>query len=105
MAEAELAERGPHADATINQLTGEHNLLVHPYSQQERAAMAAADGASDGSGEEMEEGEEEESIYISDPLRTAAAYPGGWVGEEQRSEQESEDQRVQPTSETGYRYV
>ena len=50
--EAELAAKGGHADATINPLTGERNLLVHPYSQEEKAAMRAADGEADGSGVE-----------------------------------------------------
>ena len=58
-AEAELAETGAPADATINPLTGECNMLIHPYSQEERAAMAEVDGEADGSGEEMEEGGEE----------------------------------------------
>ena len=54
-AEAALAAKGAHADATVNPLTGERNALVHPYSQEERAA----DGEADGSGEEMAEAEEE----------------------------------------------
>ena len=54
-AEAALAAKGAHADATINPLTGERNALVHPYSLEERAA----DGEADGSGEEMAEAEEE----------------------------------------------
>ena len=58
-AEAELAETGAPADATINPLTGECNMLIHPYSQEERAAMAEVDGEADGSGGEMEEGGEE----------------------------------------------
>ena len=58
-AEGALAAKGAHADATINPLTGERNALVHPYSQEEKAAMRAADGEADSSGEEMEEVDEE----------------------------------------------
>jgi hypothetical protein len=47
---------GDADDERAEELTGERNALVHPYSQEERAA----DGEADGSGEEMAEEEAEE---------------------------------------------
>ena len=88
-AEAALAEKGAHADATVNPLTGERNMLIHPYSQEERAAMAAVDGASDASGEEMEEGDEEEEAP-----EEAEEEAGGEEGkdvEESEAEGEADD--------------
>ena len=80
-AEAELAAMGAHADATVNPLTGERNALVHPCSQEERAA----DGEADGSGEEMAEAEEEaeqEEVHAEEaPAEEADAEEGEAEGE------------------------
>ena len=78
---AEAAAKGAHADATVNPLTGERNALVHPYSQEERAA----DGEADCSGEEMAEAEEEaeqEEVRAEEaPAEEADAEEGEAEGE------------------------
>ena len=73
-----LAAKGAHADATTNPLTGERNALVHPYSEEERAA----DGEADGSGEEMAEAEEQEEVHAEEAhAEEADAEEGGAEGE------------------------